>query len=149
MNAKDPKKLSYQELLKKYEDQVQKAMGHLQYSRNKVSSLPTKLSENDEETLETWESFTSRFARVVDLFLTKYIKVRIKIEDPGFDGSLRDYLNLAEKLGWILDVDRWIALRELRNIQAHDYTDETFLSFVDAVRIESDFVISRITTLLK
>lgn len=137
------------ELIKKYQEQLEKAIGHLQYSRKKVQLLPTKLTENDEETLETWESFTARFARVVDIFLTKFIKAKIKLEDPAFDGSLRDYLNLAAKLGWVSDVDRWVSMRELRNIQAHDYTDETFLKFVDAVRLESDFIIPRILKILQ
>ncbi len=148
MTPKQPKS-NYQDLLDKYKEQVSKALGHLQYSRNKVATLPVKLSDNDEETLETWESFTSRFERVVHLFLTKYIKIRVKIDDPAFDGSLRDYLNLSAKMGLITDVDRWIAMRELRNIQAHDYTDEIFFQFVEALRLESDFILSQIEPLLK
>lgn len=146
---KTKQNFTYQELLTTYKGQLAKALDHLQYSRKKIETLPVSLAENDEESLETWESFTSRFARVVDLFLMKYIKIRAKIEDPAFDGSLRDYLNLSEKMGWLTDVDRWIAMRELRNTQAHDYADEVFKQFVETIRLESDFVISQLLPFIK
>ncbi len=84
---------------------------------------------------------------MVDLFLTKYIKSRVKIDDPAFDGTLRDYLNQAEKMNLISDVDRWLAMRELRNIQAHDYTNEAFESFVTAVQNEAAFALKPIPKL--
>ncbi len=102
------------------------------------------MSENDEETLEKWESFTARFARVVDIFLTKFIKLQIKSQDPGFDGTLLDYLNQAEKLRLISDAKRWLAMRELRNIQDHDYTDDEYERFVTALEFESHFVINEL-----
>jgi hypothetical protein len=49
-------------------------MKHLEYSYKKSKSLPMLDKEMDEEMLETWEGFSSRFARVVDLYTTKYLK---------------------------------------------------------------------------
>ncbi|MFH1727494.1 MAG: hypothetical protein ABIA04_03655 [Pseudomonadota bacterium] len=109
-------------LLKDYARMLSKALQHLEYSYNKVVKLPADVKNLDEESLETWESFSSRFTRVVDLFLTKYLKARVLVEDPGFDGTLRDYVNMGEKLELVEDADLWMELRELRNISAHEYT---------------------------
>lgn len=128
----------------KYTNQLKKALKHLEYSRKKIQSLPKRLDENDEESLETWESFAARFSRVVDIYLTKYIKCKVKKNDPGFDGTLRDYLNHAEKMKLVTDVDHWMATRELRNIQAHDYTEEELEKFLIALQNESDFVIRQL-----
>lgn len=48
-------------LIDTYRDWVLKALGHLDYSHRKVGQLPTL--GLDDEALETWESYTSRFAR--------------------------------------------------------------------------------------
>ena len=108
------------ELEEKYRRYLLKALTYLEKSFSKAQKLPTRLDKCTDEDLETWESFTSRFARVVDIFLTKYICLMILKQDPGFEGTIKDYLNFAEKIG----------IREYRNIQAHDYTEESFDSFV-------------------
>jgi hypothetical protein len=149
MNGKKSKKLNISEkLIPVYKDQLIKAIGHLEYTRKKINTLPLKLSEYDEETLETWESFTARFARVIDIFFTKYLKARVKNEDPAFDGTLRDILGVFEKKGLLENIDRWVAMRELRNIQAHDYTDDSFSEFIEAVKTESDYVLLQIPEIL-
>jgi hypothetical protein len=53
----------------KYQPYLQKALGHLEKSYLKAQNLPTSLEACTDDQLETWESFTSRFARVVGLFL--------------------------------------------------------------------------------
>lgn len=132
------------DLEQKYRLRLSKAIRHLEYSFNKVNKMPVRLEENDEESLETWESFCARFARVVDIFLTKWIKLKVKSSDPAFDGSLRDYLNQAEKMKLISGVDRWLATRELRNIQAHDYTDDELEKFLLSLKLESKFIIDEL-----
>ena len=89
-----------------YAKKLKKALEHLRYSHNKVRRLPTDSSKLDEEQLETWESFSARFARVVDLFLTKYLRAVVLQDDPGFEGSLRDFVNQAEKIGLIGSAQR-------------------------------------------
>lgn len=131
-------------LEQKYRLQLSKALRHLEYSFKKVTQMPVRLEDNDEEALETWESFCARFSRVVDIFLTKWIKLKVKSSDPAFDGSLRDYLNQAEKMKLISGVDRWLATRELRNIQAHDYTDDELEKFLLTLKLESDFIIGEL-----
>src|SRR5690606_37286907 len=88
------------------------------------------LSENDDDALETWESFAARFSRVVDIYTTKVLRAQVLEADPGFDGAFKDLLLLAEKAGLIQSAELWLKLRSLRNIQAHDYTDEAFSAFV-------------------
>lgn len=106
-----------------------KAISHLEYSYNKILKLKCNLNDLDDETLETWESFAARFGRVADIFLTRYLRTRILLEDPGFSGTLRDFINQAEKLEIIDSADAWMAIRELRNISAHDYSEKDLAEF--------------------
>lgn len=123
-----------------FEDQkikLGKALKHLEYSYQKILHLPVEAALLDEESLETWESFAARFARVSDIFLTKYIRAFILLQDPGFSGSLRDYINQAEKAGLVEDAEKWMAIRELRNISAHEYTDKDLAGFFERLKKES------------
>jgi hypothetical protein len=106
-----------------------KALKHLSYSYEKVKKLSTDVAELDDETLETWESFAARFSRVSDMFLTRYLRSKVLLTDPGFSGSLRDFLNQAEKLDMIEGADTWMSIRELRNISAHDYSEQDLSAF--------------------
>ncbi len=122
------------ELEEKYKRYLSKAIGHLEKSYTKSLKLGTILDQLTDDELEIWESFTSRFARVVDLYLTKYLRVLILKQDPGFEGTLKDHLNYAEKNGWISSAELFLSFREFRNIQAHDYTEESFSTFVNGLR---------------
>jgi hypothetical protein len=113
---------------------LKKALAHLEYSYKKVVSLPTDVTKLDEEMLETWESFAARFGRVCDIFLSRYLRTLILIEDPGFSGTLRDFLNVGEKIGLIKDAKDWLALRELRNIASHEYSEKDLSIFLEALR---------------
>ncbi len=119
-------------LFESYQRKILKSLDHLEYSFKKAQTLsPGPVFS--EENLETWESFAARLSRTVDLFLTKFLRLRIKKEDPGFDGSLRDYCNLAEKLGLIDSADAWMTLRELRNANVHDYEEDELVKFHEAL----------------
>jgi len=120
-------------LQKKYAENLAKAIDHLSKSYNKALKLPTILSQNNDDQLEVWESFTARFARVVDIYTTKVLRAKVLDADPGFDGVFKDLLLIAEKKRLIESAEIWLKLRSLRNIQAHDYTDETFSIFVESL----------------
>lgn len=124
-------------LLDQYKKKLFKALKHLDYSYQKIKILPTSLAQLDEEGLETWESFSARFSRVVDLFLTKYVKAFVLKNDPGFEGSLRDFVNQGEKLGIIDNAEKWIQLREVRNITVHEYADEDLAIFFNQIKTEA------------
>lgn len=113
-----------------------KALEHLAYSYKKVISLPTQIASLDEESLEVWESFAARFSRVADIFLTKYLRSLVLANDPGFNGTLRDFVNYAEKLKIIDNADSWMSIRELRNITAHDYSEKDLEQFFSILRRE-------------
>lgn len=126
----------YQIIIKRYEEQLVKALRHFDYSYKKITKLPTEPTLLDDEALETWESYSSRFSRVVDLFLTKYVRAAVKLNDPGFDGTLRDFVNQGEKLGLVSSAQVWMELRELRNISAHTYEDQ-LAEFLTKIRLRA------------
>ena len=132
----------YDEYLKKVKDDLLKSISHLDYSYNKVTHLSGSLDALNEEELETWESFVARFSRVADIFLMKYLKAVVKSGDPGFDGTLRDYLHQGEKLGLIADSQYWLNIRELRNIAAHEYAAENLGHFFLRLRAECPKLLS-------
>jgi len=128
--------------LNEQKEKLLKAIRHLEYSYNKVVNLPAEPDQLDEETLETWESFAARFCRVADVFLAKYVRAFVLLEDPGFNGSFRDTLNQAEKLNLINNTETWMAVRELRNISAHEYTDKDLAGFFHKLRAEAPKLIA-------
>lgn len=112
-------------LEEKIRGDLKRALAHFKYSYDKVRQLDF-MAEWDEETLETLESFSSRFARLSDLFIARYLRLKIQQSDPGFRGSLIDSLNLAEKLGWVESAREWARIRELRNVAAHEYSADDY-----------------------
>lgn len=121
-------------LVEDYRRKLLKALKHLEYSYQKIQKLPHDVTQLDEETLETWESFSARFSRVADLFLTKYVRAKVLEDDPGYEGSVRDFVNQGEKLGIVDNADTWMDIRELRNISAHDYTEEDLSQFFKQIK---------------
>ena len=130
------------DFLKALREKLLKAIGHLEYSYKKIQHIPPDIDTLDEEGLETWESFSARFCRVSDIFLSKYIRTFVLIQDPGFTGSFRDFLNQAEKLHLVDDVELWMSIRELRNISAHDYTDKDLTLFFKRLQQETPLLIA-------
>ena len=125
---------NYVAILEELSVKLLKALDHLDYSYNKVLKLPEDLSKMDDEELETWESFSSRFSRVSDIFIMQYLRARIALVEPGFKGSTRDYLNKAEKFGVIESAVQWTTIRELRNAEAHEYNDTDLSEFYKKIR---------------
>lgn len=124
----------YQKLIDAHKQDIKKSLIHLKYSYEKVKKLPIQIEKTDSETLETWEGFVARFARVSDLFIMKYLKTKVKLADPGFRGSVMDLLNLSEKLNLIDDARVWYRIRELRNQATNDYTEEEFEKYLEEIR---------------
>jgi len=129
--------MSYPNLLAQSQQKLLKALRHLDYSYNKIKFLPIDVKKMDEESLETWESFAARFSRVADIFLMQFIRSYILTNDPGFEGTLRDFVNQAEKLGIIDDARAWMGIRELRNLSAHDYSENDLSQFFDRLKAEA------------
>ena len=119
----------YKKILCEQQIKLEKALSHLRYTYEKIQKLPDDCSQLNEEELETWESFAARFGRASDIFLMRYLRTRILEEDPGFIGTLRDFLLRAEKMNLIDDAKKWLAIRELRNLSAHEYVEEGLTKF--------------------
>ena len=134
--------LAKQKFLKEQREKLLKAIGHLEYSYNKIIQITPNIEKLDEEDLETWESFSARFCRVADIFLSKYIRTFVLLDDPGFIGTFRDFINQAEKLNLIKDVELWMSIRELRNISAHDYSDKDLTLFFKKLQQEAPLLIA-------
>lgn len=125
----------YLKLLNDQKIHLVKAIAHLEYSYQKLNKIDKRIDDSDldDELLEIWESFSARFSRVIDLFLSRYLRSYILYNDPGFKGSLRDHINCGEKLGLIDDANWWLELRELRNITAHEYNDIDLYHFYQRI----------------
>ena len=112
-------------IMVEYDVWLAKALVHLDYSYRKVLGRDPVVADMNEEELETWEGLVSRFGRASDIFLSKVLRARVESQDPGFRGSFRDLLNLAEKLGYIEAVAPWMRVRELGNLVVHEYAGES------------------------
>lgn len=111
-----------QSLTKSIKTDLKNAIIHLDFSYKKVGRLKLLEKANwAEEDLEVLESFSSRFARASDLYLSQYLRTLVLQKDPGFRGTFIDLLNLAEKSDLIDSASTWFRMRALRNIAAHDY----------------------------
>jgi hypothetical protein len=140
-------KMNHKDLLKIFETEIIEALKHLVYSDKKIQPLPSDPALLNEETLETWESYAARFARVTDIFLAKYLRTAALINDPAFRGELRDFVDKAEKSGLISSSDRWMEIRELRNKIAHEYSRTELKLTFEAVKKNAPFVISELKRL--
>lgn len=132
------------ELEGKYRDELELGLNHLRYSFDKARHLSTDARILDVEQLETWEAFVARFSRISGVFLSKYIRTKIVSSDPGFRGTLRDFLDAAEKFSIISSADQWMKVRELRNKTAHEYTREDLSEVFKSVQSLTPFVIAEI-----
>ena len=72
------------------------------------------------------------------------MKIKVKENDPGFDGTLADSQNIAEKMGLLTDAKRWLRTRELRNIQDHDYTEDELEIFLTSIANVANFVLDEL-----
>jgi hypothetical protein len=78
------------------------------------------------ETEESLDALSSKFSRVSDIYTQKVIKTLIFLlrEDAP---TFLDRMNLCEKLAIIPSAEEMIAIRDLRNIIAHEYLSENLL----------------------
>jgi hypothetical protein len=66
--------------------------------------------------------------------LTKYCKAKVLENDAGFDGTLRDFVNQAEKMALVDDADKWMDFRGIRNSVAHEHEEDDLGAFFEGVR---------------
>jgi len=121
-------------LIDEAKSEIFEGLRHLDYSHKKALLLGTDISKLTSEDLETWEGLVARFGRVSDIYLSKYLRTCIMMKEPGFRGSFRDLLDLAEKFKLIDSADFWAEVRELRNTSVHEYSRKKLPLILDRVR---------------
>lgn len=94
----------------------------LLYSFNKCSAIGIKDKYEPEE-LESFESFTGRFARLSDILIQKIFRLVDEL-DLDSQGTIRDRINRAEKKELIASSDVFVEIRMVRNDIAHEYLPE-------------------------
>lgn len=96
------------------------ARRHLNYSFQQTAGLPANLTGATEGQLESAEAFTGRFARSVDLLVNKVLRGLDRVEMQP-EGTLLDVIHRAEKRGLLTRPEDLRAMKDIRNIIAHDY----------------------------
>jgi hypothetical protein len=96
------------------------------------------------ETEESLDALSSKFSRVSDIYTQKVIKTLLFLlrEDAP---TFLDRMNLCEKLGIIPSAEELIAIRDLRNIIAHEYLSENLLEIYREIIRLSDNLMKSIT----
>ena len=94
----------------------------LLYSFNKCTKIGIKSAYEPEE-LESFESFTGRFARLSDILIQKVLRL-VDEMDLESQGTIRDRINRAEKKELIASSDVFVEIRMVRNDIAHEYLPE-------------------------
>ena len=94
----------------------------LLYSLNKCTAIGIKETYEPEE-LESFESFTGRFARLSDILIQKIFRLVDEL-DLDTQGTIRDRINRAEKKELIASSDIFVEIRMIRNDIAHEYLPE-------------------------
>ena len=96
------------------------------------------------ESEESLDALSSKFSRVSDIYTQKVIKTLLFLlrEDAP---TFLDRMNLSEKLGIISRAGELIAIRDLRNIIAHEYLSENLVEIYREIIQLSDNLMKSIT----
>ncbi len=127
--------------------ELEKAADILRYSYEKC--IKVDLMEGlDQDTLESFEALTSRFARLSDLLIQKVFRTIDMIELES-SGSVRDRIYRAEKKKLIESADVLIDIRFLRNEIAHEYKSETIHVIFEKVLFLSPLLLENVDLTVK
>ena len=115
---------------------AQKHAERLEYATNKLShKFPLSKEQvekltNDE--IETFELFTSRFAKLQDFMGAKLYPLFLEIvgEEPE-TMTFIDRINKLEKLEIIDSAEEWKLMRDSRNHLSHEYPDNPELTAIN------------------
>lgn len=100
--------------------------------------------------LEPYDALSDRFIRCVEVFI-KYFKFYEYRNYADKSATLRDGLNVMEKVELITNTPIWMSMRDVRNRIVHDYlpeqTKEMFDSIMGEFYAELKFSKSKIDSL--
>lgn len=129
-------------LLTQLAQKTLKAYQPFEKSLARIANLPTDPSQLTDEQAEHWEAYCARFGRLQDLLVKRFFRSIALGEDPAWSGSVRDVLNLMEKLNVIDSTADWMGLRELRNEMAHEYEDANLQSLHERARLAAPLILA-------
>ncbi|MGK5086143.1 hypothetical protein WDW86_01170 [Bdellovibrionota bacterium FG-2] len=129
-------------LIAEIEGKLLKALARFESSFSRLPAIKDNVDLFTDEQLGVYDEFMSRFARLTDIFLSRYLRACVKRADPAFRGSFRDTLDVGEKLGVIDSASEWYRIRELRNRHAHEYEDEDLLDLFRQTLAQTDRILS-------
>ncbi len=133
------------DLIQEYKTDIIHALSPLKHSFEKLNQKTViEVSEKNLDALEPWEALTARFARVTDIFMSKYLRLKILDLDPAFRGEMRDLLDKAEKSSFVSNADEWMKIRELRNKIAHEYDADDLKKIFTQVLKMTAFVLQEL-----
>lgn len=112
---------------------LEDARSVLVYSFDKCKAIGIKKTYEPEE-LESFESYTGRFARLSDILIQKIFRLVDEL-DLDAQGTIRDRINRAEKKELIASSDAFIEIRMVRNDIAHEYLPEAIRDIFGKVLI--------------
>ena len=89
---------------------------------------------------ESLDALLSKFSRLSDIYTQKILKTTIFLlrEDAP---TFLDRVNLCEKLGIIPSAEEIIAIRDLRNIIAHEYLSENLVEiYMEIIQLSDNLL---------
>ena len=67
-----------------------------------------------------------RFSRLQDTIADKLLPLFLVVLGEK-TGAVIDNLDKAERLGWLISVDEWMSMRQIRNQMVHEYVEDLAL----------------------
>lgn len=112
-----------------------------------VESCAEYAEENKNYSLQDadkMEAYTSRFARLLDIYIQKILRLidKINLNDTG---TLRDIIYRAEKRGLIANAEKLIQLKIYRNEIAHDYIPSNVRNIFFEIKAHQQFLLETIS----
>jgi len=104
---------------------LRRSSDNLKYSLHKAQTIELQPTMSEEE-YEVLDSFSSRFMRMYEVLVNQVLRTILQVLAEGKDTWL-DNMNQAEKLGFISFRQDMNAVRELRNMVAHEYLNEEWM----------------------
>jgi len=133
------KKTSINELLIKNIKLINDSLINFKLSIEKCKKIDLTMELSFEEQ-ESFDSLTSKFARISDIYTQKILK-SICIVYRENCTTFIDRCNFAEKIGIISDVQLLFDIRDLRNEISHEYIDDLILEIYQKTLELSDILI--------
>ena len=95
--------------------------------------------ETDLDLAERVEAFVGRFCRLQDTIGDKLLPALLNAMGEK-TASVMDNLDRAERLGWIVSAEEWLAMRHLRNQMVHEYVEDPVI-LANALQNGHQFVV--------